>query len=195
LKIDKHVKDLSRRLDTFSGGNNDEDDDDDSYGLYEYDDDYYLDIGSEPPRFGYYRHIRAEKWKALGHKPSEYDHSTTQDELDYALKRKLRVPPEQRYQREKAHWYWHESSWYWRGVNGYDGHGCNDGKCISECRYYHETGRIEDKEVIEEHNKLVKSHRQKNAIVEPPSENELLRLAKKYRLHDWKIDNKKHITL
>jgi hypothetical protein len=43
LKIDKHVRDLSRRLDTLCGsGNNDEDD---SYILYEHDDDYYLDIG------------------------------------------------------------------------------------------------------------------------------------------------------
>jgi len=97
LKIDKHVKDLSRRLDTFSGS-----------------------------------------------------------------------------------WYWHESSWYWRGVNGYDGYGCNNGKCISECRFYPEYGRIED-EVIEEHNKVVESYRQKNAIVELPSEAVLSRLAKIYR--------------
>jgi hypothetical protein len=43
--------------------------------------------------------------------------------------------------------------------------------------------RIEDEEVIDEHNKLVESHRQENSIVEPPSESELLRLAKKYRFH------------
>ena len=103
MKIDKYVKDLSRRLDTFSGSgssnNNDEFDvfnEDDGYSLYKHDDDYYLDIGSEPPRFAYYKHIRAEKWKALEHKPSEYDHSITQDELDYALKRDLRIPPEHR---------------------------------------------------------------------------------------------------
>jgi hypothetical protein len=104
LKIDKYIKDLSKRFEIFSGtGNNDEYDD--SYGLYKHDDDYYLDIGSEPPRFAYYRHIRAERRKALGHKPSEYDHSITQDELDYALKRDLRVPPEERYQYKKEHWY------------------------------------------------------------------------------------------
>ena len=39
-------------------------------------------------------------------------------------------------------------------------------------RFYAEYGRIEDQEVIEEHNKLVESLRQKNAIVEPPSEDE-----------------------
>ena len=70
MKVDKHVKDLSRRLDTFSG--NCENDEDDNYGLYHHDDDYYLDIGSQPPSFAYYRHIRAEKWKASGpHGPSD----------------------------------------------------------------------------------------------------------------------------
>ena len=39
-----------------------------------------------------------------------------------------------------------------------------------------------DEQVIEEHNKLVESLRQKNQIVEPPPESELLlRLAKLYR--------------
>ena len=185
MKIDKHIKDFSKRLDNVSGNsNNDEEDGDDSYGLYKHDDDYYLDIGSEPPRFAYYRHIRAEKWKALGHKPSEYDNSITQDELDYALKRNLTIPPEERYQHEKQHWYWHNSSWYSRGLDatGYDGQGCNQFTgCIPECRFYPEYGRIEDEEVIEEHNKVVESYLQKGAIVEPPFESELLSLAKIYR--------------
>jgi hypothetical protein len=184
LKIDKHVKDLSRRLDTFSGNCNDNDEDD-SYGLYKHNDDYYLDIGSEPARFAHYRHIRIEKSNDEYRKKSyeaAYD-GITQDELDFSLKRKLRMTPEQRYQREKQHWYWHESRWYWRGVNGYDAYGCNNGKCIPECRFYPEYGRIEDEEVIENHNKLVEYHRQKNAIVALPSETELLRLAKIYRFH------------
>jgi hypothetical protein len=105
LKIDKYVKDLSRRLDSFSGNDNNDNNNDNSYGLYKHDDDYYLDIGLEPPRFVYYRHIRAEKWKALVQKPSDYDHSLTQDELDYYLKSKLRVPAEQRYQDKKKHRY------------------------------------------------------------------------------------------
>ena len=54
----------------------------------------------------------------------DYDSSITQDELDYGLKRKLREPPEQRYQRVKSAGYFHESSWYMRGVkSGYDGKG------------------------------------------------------------------------
>jgi hypothetical protein len=67
--------------------------------------------------------------KVLGYKPQNhvYDSRTTQDELDFILKRNLRMPPEERYQREKAHWYWHESSWYWRGLDAtrYDGQECN----------------------------------------------------------------------
>jgi hypothetical protein len=43
--------------------------------------------------------------------------------------------------------------------------------------FYAEYGRIED-EVIEEHNKVVESYWQKNAIVEPPTESESLRLAR-----------------
>jgi hypothetical protein len=52
---------------------------------------------------------------------------------------------------------------------------------IPECRFYPEHGRIEDEDVIEEYNKLVESHRQKNSIIDPPSEIELLKLAKIYR--------------
>jgi len=131
-------------------------------------------------RKAYYRPTRAEKWKGLEHKPSEYDHSITQDELDYALKRNLRTPPEERYQHKKEHWYWHQSSWYSRGLDatGYDGQGCNQFTgCIPECRFHPEYGRIEDEELIEDHNKVVESLRQENTIVEPPSESELLRLA------------------
>ena len=39
------------------------------------------------------------------------------------------------------------------------------------------TGRIEDEEVIENHNEYVERLRQKNGIVEPSSESELLKLA------------------
>ena len=54
----------------------------------------------DPPRFYIYRQARAEKREASD-KKSDYDNSVTQDELDYSLKRKLRVTPEARYQREK----------------------------------------------------------------------------------------------
>jgi hypothetical protein len=164
LKIDKYVKDLSKRLDSFSAnGNND-----DSHGLSKHDDEYYLDIGSEPPRFAYYRHVRVEKcddeWRK---KTLECVHdSITQDELDYYLKAKLRVHPEQRYQDQKKEPWFHESSWNKRGVNGYDGQGCNQfTSCVPECRYYQETGRIEDEEVIQEHKEVEEHYRKRNAIV------------------------------
>jgi hypothetical protein len=173
LKVDRYAKDLSKKLDNFSNGNGNYDDD--GYVLYKHDDEYYLDRGSEPPRFAYYRHVRAEEWKALGHKPwdHEYDNRITQDELDFILKRVLRIPPEERYQREKAHYYFHEL--YIEGRRE-----CNPvlGGCTPNCRFYHEYGRIEDEEVREEHNKLVERHRQENSIVDPPSESELLRLVK-----------------
>ena len=114
---------------------------------------------------------------------SEYDNRITQDELDFILNRNLRMSPEERYRREKAHWYWHESSWCWRGLDttGYDGQGCNQFTgCIPECRFYPEYGRIEDEQVIEEHKELVERYRQDNSIVDPPSESELLMLAKIY---------------
>ena len=50
--------------------------------------------------------------------------------------------------------------------------------CVEECRFYADQGRIEDEEVIAKHNEFVESLRQENAIVEPPSEGELLELAK-----------------
>ena len=67
-----------------------------------------------------------------------------------------------------------------RRLGEYD-YGCTGAGCVPECRFYPEYGRIEDEEVIEEHNKLVESFSRDNKIVEPPSENELLRLAKMHR--------------
>jgi hypothetical protein len=111
--------------------------------------------------------------------PSDFDDSVTQDELDYSLKHQLRMTPEQRYQREKSHYYWHESAWDMRGLNAYDGKGCNQFTgCVPECRFYSEYGRIEDEEIVLEHNKLVESARRDNRIVEPPSQAELEKLAK-----------------
>jgi hypothetical protein len=156
LKIDRYVKDLFKRLDNynFSDDNGNE-----------YDDDYYLDIGSEPPRFADYRAARAKITNAFGNKTFEdvWD-SITQDELDFYLKMNLRVDPEDRYQDKKKAWYFHESSWYMRHNNGYDGYGCNNGKCIPECRYYPEIGRIEDEEVSQRHKEVEEGYRKRNAL-------------------------------
>jgi hypothetical protein len=62
----------------------------------------------------------------------------------------------QLYEDHREHWYFHESSWYVRGVNGYDGQGCNQYTgCVPECVY--DDGRLDlselerIKNVIEHH--------------------------------------------
>ena len=113
MKVDRYVKDLFKKLDNcnFSSGNDNE-----------YDDDYYLEQGSEPPRFAEYREARAKITDVFGNKKYEdvWD-IITQDESDYCLKVNLRTSSEERYQRSKEAWYFHESSWYIRHNNDYDG--------------------------------------------------------------------------
>jgi hypothetical protein len=148
---------LFKRLDdyNFSSGNDNE-----------YDDDYYIAIGSEPPRFADYRAARAKITNAFGDKTFEdvWD-SITQDESDYCLKMNLMISPEDRYQLKKKAWYFHESSWCMRHDNGYDGHGCNNGECIPGCRYYPKFGRIEDEEVIQRHKVIEEHYKKRNAII------------------------------
>jgi len=183
LKIDKHLKDFAKRLSVISSI---KDNDDDSRLIK--DDDYYLSVGSDPPRFAYYHHVRAQEWEALGHKPwdgindDDHDRRITQDELDYWLKMELRISPEERYQHRKGNWFFHDLSYLDQIVdeNGKAldiikksgcGHWSNkreEGCCVPECRYYLKYGRIEDDEVIQEHNEMVKRHIQENTIVEPP---------------------------
>jgi hypothetical protein len=140
---------------------------DDNYGLTdEHDDDYYFDRGQVPLWFRYHDIVlRERREKALGREldVDEFHHSITQDQLDLILKMELRISSEQRYQREKQNYYFHEL--YIEGRRE-----CNPalGGCTPNCRFYHEYGRIEDEEVIEKHNKFVESHQQKNAIVELP---------------------------
>ena len=113
------------------------------------DDDYYLAIRSEPPTFAHYRQVRIEKSN------DEWRKRTLEAAYDSYLKKKLREPPEKRYLREKGNWLFHDSSYPMRGLERYDGEGCNGFTgCISECRYYPDKGRIEDAEVIQEHKEL-----------------------------------------
>jgi hypothetical protein len=74
----------------------------------------------------------------------------TDEEINYYMNRALKVPPEKRYQNKKKYSTTHPSSWCSRGVKtGYDGHGCNQFTgCVPESRFYADTGRIEDDEVI-----------------------------------------------
>ena len=101
------------------------------------------------------------------------------------LKRDLKVPPEERYRREKGNWLFHDLSYLDQTVdeNGKAvdiikesgcGHWSNkreEGCCVPECRYYLKYGRIEDQEVIAEHNKTVKELIEEGSIVEPPDMN------------------------
>jgi hypothetical protein len=120
LKVDRYAKDLFKRLDDLSNGIGHS-----NSGIItddEYDDGYYIEIGSEPPRFADYRAARAKINDAFGNKTFEdvWD-SITQDESDYYLKMNLRSSPEEKYQDKKKAWYFHESSWCMRHDNGYDG--------------------------------------------------------------------------
>jgi hypothetical protein len=167
-KIDRYIKSLSERVDNLSNSNGHSSNENE---IIIYDDDYYIAIGSEPPRFADYRAAGAKK--KIGDTLTYEDvwDSITQEELDYYLKASLRTSsPEDRYQNRKEAWYFHESCWYMRHNNGYDGHGCNQFTgCVPECRYYSKFGRIEDEEIIREHYEGVERYRQRNAIVEPPS--------------------------
>ena len=106
MKTDKYIKDISDRLNTISSRNANAYS---SNGFEDYDDEYYLDMGSEPLRLAYYRHVRVEQCDDEYRKKTFecVRDSTTQDELDYYLKRNLRVPPEQRYQDKKEDWFFH----------------------------------------------------------------------------------------
>ena len=69
-----------------------------------------------------------------------------EEEIQEQQKKKM-TPEEHMYQAFTKAWYFHESSYYVRGANGYDGYGCNSSTgCIPECRYYPEEGRIEGEE-------------------------------------------------
>ena len=47
------------------------------------------------------------------------------------------------YQEYKEQWMFHKSSYYMRGVNGYDGQGCNPHTgCIPECPFYPDEGKL-----------------------------------------------------
>jgi hypothetical protein len=136
-------------------------------------DDIETQQNGEPHRFSDYRLSRCKKTApAVGITCEDVYDTITQEELDWELRQQLKVSPEERYQRNKKAWSSHPSSWYVRVPhNGYDGQGCNqftDPSCIPECRFYPETGRIEDLEVIQKHREREEHYRKNNAIVRPP---------------------------
>jgi hypothetical protein len=57
------------------------------------------------------------------------------------------IRAKERFQEYKEHWYLHKSSWYMRGLNAYDGQGCNGFTgCISECKFFAAEGKLEEYE-------------------------------------------------
>jgi hypothetical protein len=147
-------------------------------------DDIETEQYGEPYRFHIYRHARAKKKIGDTYTCEDVYDTITQEELDWQLKQKLKVSPEERYQHEKEHWYRHELSYFdqKRDDNGkfvdiIKEYGCGrestkreeGGCCVPECRYYLRYGRIEDEEVIQRHKEWEQRYRDKNAIVEPPT--------------------------
>jgi hypothetical protein len=122
-------------------------------------------------KFVYYRMARAKKTLADGVTKTYEDvwDKITKEELDFYLREALDIPPEDRYQHRRRHPTTHESSWVRRGLwhTGYDGKGCNQFTgCVPECRYYPETGRIEDEEIINEYEKEVEKRRREGTLIE-----------------------------
>jgi hypothetical protein len=67
---------------------------------------------------------------------------------DHAKHQKPEMTDEERYQMWREEWFFHPSSWYWRGVDGYDGRGCNQFTgCVRGCRFYGEKGSISKEEL------------------------------------------------
>jgi hypothetical protein len=127
LKIDKYIKAVARRLDNIviangndsNGNGNDHDEEE----VIIKDDEYYISLGvgglqaREPPMFLYYDYIREKK---LGLKNLDQERRPTLDELEFFLKRNLAEPPEQRYQRRKESFLFHDTSCYMRGLGEED---------------------------------------------------------------------------
>jgi hypothetical protein len=193
--IDKYAKDISKKLDNMfpnladpspSSANITNVLDATNYNEFlkinAKDDSYYLERNLEPPRFQLYelaRRLMIENYQTKNKnkprpaivKTEDLDDympiygSTTQDELDYRLKMDLmHTTPEQRYQERKETYYFHK---LYRDNGEY---GCNPTQrpeiCVPECRYYGETGRFEDSELIEEYKEAVALYNKYNAILE-----------------------------
>ena len=119
-------------------------------------------------KFARYRLARAKKVDGNGGKTYEdvYDY-ITKEELDYYLKKALEEPPEARYQRKKDNTFFHDSYFGRRGLERYDGIGCNQFTgCVPSCRYYPDVGRIEDDEIIKKYDDEIAERRKSGTLIE-----------------------------
>lgn len=165
MKTDRFIKDLAdrlARLDSYGGGNAGNGKANNAgCNISGDDDEFYLQTGLENPRMAYYRYYRVNNCQDEYRKQTCecVNDWTSQDELDYSLKRKLRMTPEQRYEQKKRSCL-------------YDSSSCGPDKCAADCRYQaDEDGRIEDQAVIEEHRELEADLRKQNKIVNIEIEN------------------------
>ena len=165
MKADRYAKDVFKTLEDLSNSgrisinikNSNVQNED--YGT----DEYYIRIGERPPRFQLYQQARWEKLDEC----QCVDDFITLDELDFILKQQLAMSPEARYQHRK-----NKGGGIWHSCNiGHAG-----GDCNPSCRFYLPVGRIEDQEIIEEHNRDVERMKQEGRIVEPSGE-EMLRIS------------------
>jgi hypothetical protein len=112
----------------------------------------------EETRSEYYRKCTELREKRI----KEYQQFMTYEEAlhlcwcmstDYEIGKpyELRLSPEERYQRRKKDWQFHETSWWVRKVSMNDENSCNYLRCVPECRFYPQFGRIEDDEIIQKH--------------------------------------------
>ena len=166
MKIKELVNNFSKRLDSLdkpatvaTAGNIF------PYEANEYSDEYHIQMGTTPPRFEYYKQIRKDN--PISENWWDYDARETMDELNFTLKARLHISPEERYRMAKERWEWHPSN-----------NGCTNLRCISGCRFEAAYGRFEDNEVIAEHNGYVEHLRQKGEIMDialPDNWRELIR--------------------
>jgi hypothetical protein len=115
-------------------------------------------------RFAKLREARAKAVNAFGEKTYEdvWD-NITQEEIDYYAKQRAEEPPAQKFAREKAEWFFHDSSCYMRDLEQYDGVGCYNGICVPQCDYYiaaiDEEPRTKLRKEIEHNNNNSAKHR------------------------------------
>jgi hypothetical protein len=88
-------------------------------------------------RFAAMRHARSKAVNAFGDRTYEdvWD-NITQEELEYYAKKQAEKSPAQIFLEDKEEWWFHDSNYYMRDVEEYDGVGCYNGICVPGCQYY-----------------------------------------------------------
>ena len=116
--IDKLIRDLTKRLDTY-------------FPTVSTNYDRIMEsrvakLGEERAKNSFYTGYKAyeDAWVNM-----------TQEEISYY---RSKITPEERYQTIKEMYYFHETSSYMTGDSSPDRYGCNADACISECDFYPE---------------------------------------------------------